>query len=99
MQGSELRLFLGQSIPPTLNYFCRAPDIAAVGTILNVFSYDAVSGRGSNLLLSRRRTDVLRATVAGPRQVYNYRGSVTPTITRKVTENPKNITSAAQRPS
>ena len=30
-------------------YLCRALDIAAVGTILNVFSYDAVLGRESNL--------------------------------------------------
>ena len=53
MHGSELRLFLGQVIPPT------PPDIAAVGTILNVFSYDAVSARGSNLSPPRRQADAL----------------------------------------
>ena len=45
---------------PYSNYLCRAHDIAAVGTILNVFSYDAVSGRDSNLSPPRRRTDALR---------------------------------------
>ena len=38
---NELRLF-------TPIYLCRAPDIAAVGTIFNVISYDAVSGRESS---------------------------------------------------
>ena len=35
------------------NYLCRASDIAAVGTIFKVFSYDAVSDRDSNLSLSQ----------------------------------------------
>ena len=43
---------MGQDIPPYSDYLCRAPDIVAVITILNVFSYDAVSGRDSNLHLS-----------------------------------------------
>ena len=42
---------MGQDIPPYSDYLCRAPDIVAVITILNVFSYDAVSGRDSNLHL------------------------------------------------
>ena len=37
---------------------CRAPDIAAVGTIL--ICYDAVISRDSNLSLPRRRADALR---------------------------------------
>ena len=36
VHDNELYLFIGQGIPPTLNYFCRAPDIAIV------FNYDAV---------------------------------------------------------
>ena len=39
---------------PYSNYICRAIDIAAVGTILfNVFRYDAVTDRDSNLPPSR----------------------------------------------
>ncbi len=34
---------------PHFNYIYREPDIAAVGTIFNIFSYDAASGRYSNL--------------------------------------------------
>ena len=49
MHGNELRLCMGQGILPTLNYLCRASDIAAAETILNVFIYDTVSGRNSNL--------------------------------------------------
>ena len=37
MHGNELRLLMGQIFP--------APDIVAVWTIFNVFSYDSVSGR------------------------------------------------------
>ena len=33
---------MGLLLPPYSYYLCRAPDIAAVGTIFNVFSYDAV---------------------------------------------------------
>ena len=36
MHGNELRLFMSQSILPFSNYLCRAPDIAALGTICNV---------------------------------------------------------------
>ena len=42
MYGNELRLFINQGIPPTLNYLCRASDISAVGMNFNVFSYEAV---------------------------------------------------------
>ncbi len=45
---------------PYSNYLCRASDIAAVGTIFNVFSYDVVSARDSNLSPSRRRADAPR---------------------------------------
>ena len=57
MHGNELRLFMVQGIPPTRNYLCRALDIAAVGTIFNVFGYVAVSGQDSNLSPPRRRVD------------------------------------------
>ncbi len=33
---------LGQKHYPCHNYLCRAPSIAGVGTISNVFSYDAL---------------------------------------------------------
>ena len=46
---------------PYYNYLCRAPDITAVETVfLNVFSYDAVLSRVSNLPAPRRRADALR---------------------------------------
>ena len=45
---------------PYSYYLCRTPDIAAVETICNVFSYDAVSARDSNLSPSWRRADALR---------------------------------------
>ena len=54
----ELRLFKGQGILRTLTI--HAFDIAVVGTIFNVFSYDALSDRDSNLSSSRRRADALR---------------------------------------
>ena len=57
MYGSELRLNL-------LFYLCHAPDIA-VGTIFNVFGYNVMLGRDSNLLPSRQRVDEPSATVAG----------------------------------
>ena len=44
---------------PYSNYLCREPDIAAVGTIFNVLSYDPVLDRDSNLSPSRRRSDAL----------------------------------------
>ena len=40
-------------------YLCRAPDIVEVGTIFNVFSYDAVLSRDSNPLPSRGRANAL----------------------------------------
>ena len=42
------------------NHLCRAPDLAAVGTIFNVFGYDAMSARDSNLSPPQRRADALR---------------------------------------
>ena len=45
---------------PIIYTFFSAPDIATVGTIFNVFSLDAVSGRDSNLSPARRRADALR---------------------------------------
>ena len=41
VHGNELRLF-GSRHSPYSNYQYRAPDIAPVGTIFNVFSNDAV---------------------------------------------------------
>ncbi len=35
-------LVLGQGIPPYSYFYCRASDIAVVGTTFNVFSYNAV---------------------------------------------------------
>ena len=45
---------------PNYNYLRRASDIVAVRTIFNVFSYDAVTDRDSNLSSTRRRADALR---------------------------------------
>ena len=42
-----------------LLYLCRAPDIAAVVALVDIFSYDAVLGRDSNLSPSRQRVDAL----------------------------------------
>ena len=47
---------------PYSNFLCRTLDIAAVGNIFNVFSYDTMSSRDSNLTLSRQRADALRVT-------------------------------------
>ena len=47
---NELRSFK-QSHPTNSNYIWRATDIAEVGTIFKVFSYDAVLSQYSNLLL------------------------------------------------
>ena len=59
VHGNELHLF-GPRQSSYSNYLCRASDIAAVGTIFNVFTYDAVSDRDSNLSPFRRRADALR---------------------------------------
>ena len=40
--GNELRLFWIKAFPPYSNNLCRASEIAAEGTIFNVFIYDAV---------------------------------------------------------
>ena len=42
------------------NHFSRAPDTAAVGILFNVFSYDSVLGRDSNLSPTSRQADALR---------------------------------------
>ena len=61
MYGSELRLFMGQGISPTLTiYLFRTPAIAALGTIFNVVSYDAVLAQDSNLSPPRLPGDALR---------------------------------------
>ena len=51
----------GPKHSPYSNYQCPAPDIATVGTNVNVFSYDAMLSRDSNLSHSRRRVDALRS--------------------------------------
>ena len=54
---------------PYFNYLCREPDVAEVGTIFNVSSYDMVRGRHSNLSHPLRRVVALRVE---PRSlVYN----------------------------
>ena len=42
MHGNELSLIWAKASPPHSNYLRRASDKAAVGTIFNFFSYDAV---------------------------------------------------------
>ena len=49
VDGNELRLFMGQGIPP----YCL------VGTIFNVFNYDAVSALDLNLPGHKRKRYVL----------------------------------------
>ena len=44
---------------PYSNYRCHPSDIVAVGTIFNVYSYDAVLSRNLNLSPPRRRADAL----------------------------------------
>ena len=46
-----MRVF-GPRHSPYSYYIFRAPDIKALGTIFNVFGYDAVSARDLNLLPS-----------------------------------------------
>ena len=48
---------MGQGISNTL---CRATDLAEEETIFNVFSYDVMSDRDSNLSPPRQRADALR---------------------------------------
>ena len=53
--------FGSKAFSPTLTVIASlSPDIAAVGTIFNVFSYDAVLGRDSNLSPTRQQADALR---------------------------------------
>ena len=61
MHVKELRLFRAMHSLYSNNLY-RAPDVAAVGTIFNIFSYDALSDRDSNLSPSRQRADALHVT-------------------------------------
>ena len=61
-----MRMFMGQGLPHTLKYLYHAPDIAAVGTISIVFSFDAVSGQDSNLSPSQQKR---KCTMSYPRVV------------------------------
>ena len=60
-----------------LLYLCRAPDIAAVVALVDIFSYDAVLGRDSNLSPSRQRVDALHVNQQRSlgqiyRKIYSY---------------------------
>ena len=59
MHGNELRLVWAKAFLQ-FYYLCRASDIAAVGIIFNVLSYDALSDRDYNLSPFRRIADALR---------------------------------------
>ena len=61
MDGNMFHLYWVKSFL-ILNYLCRTPDITAVGTIINVFSYDAVSGWDSNISTSRKQADAYRVS-------------------------------------
>ena len=52
--GNELRLFWPRHSLFS-NYICRVPDIAAVGTIFNVFSFDSVLDCDLNLAHPQRK--------------------------------------------
>ena len=59
----KLRLFWAKESPLLhSDYLCGATEEAAVGNNFNIFSYDALSGRDSNLKPSRQRADALRIT-------------------------------------
>ncbi len=59
---------------PYSNYLYRTLDIAVVGTIFNVFSYNALTDRDSNLSPSRQPADALRVEpwVAGYYILYPF---------------------------
>ena len=57
--GNELRLFLAKEFPILLTIYAAHMHIAAVGTIINVFSYDMVSGQDKNLSPYRQRADAI----------------------------------------
>ena len=64
LSGSPKCACFGPRHSPYSNSLYRATDLAAVGTILNVFSYDAVSDRDTNLSPSRKkRTDALHVSL------------------------------------
>ena len=48
-----------------MHYLCCAPDIAAEGNILNVFSFEAVFGRDFNLSSFQQRAEACYNTVYG----------------------------------
>ncbi len=54
---------------PYYNYQCHAPVMAAVGTSINVFSYDAVLGRYLNPSPSRQRADTQRYALRNNRRL------------------------------
>ena len=59
---------------PYSNYLCCSYDKAAIGTIFNIFHYDAVSDQDLNLSPSRWQADALRFE---PRsRVINYRVNI-----------------------
>ena len=62
VHGNELRLFLAKALVV----------LAAVGTIFNVFSYDALLCRDSYLSHPRRRAVSLRDEQIFRRDDYNY---------------------------
>ncbi len=49
----------GPKHSPYSNYWCCTLDILAVGTIFNIFNYNVVSSRDSNLSPPRRRASAL----------------------------------------
>ena len=59
MYGNELRLFWAKEFPILLTIYAAHMNIAAVGTIINVFSYDIVSGKDKKLSPSRQRADAI----------------------------------------
>ena len=74
VHGNELLLFWAKAFLYS-NYLCCAPEIAAVGTIFNIFTYDTVSGRDSNLSPSRQRADALHVTSQSRVMLFSYLGS------------------------
>ncbi len=46
-------------LPKAFDYLCRTPKITAVGTVFNVFNYNSVGGRYSNLSHTQLQAEVL----------------------------------------
>ena len=53
----------GPRISPNSNYLCRTSDIAAVGNIFNIFSYDVLSDQEVNQSPPRQQADLLLSRV------------------------------------